>query len=144
MKEAGVTAVLNVQTQTDMDHRGVNWPKMLEMYKGRGIAPVHFPIHDFNQADLIKRLFEAANALDVLVKRGEKVYVHCTAGMGRAPAVVLAYLCLFKKVEDWDDPAAVDLWLKSHRKVCTPNMTAVTQVIEENKWFQENQSELFD
>jgi protein-tyrosine phosphatase len=33
-----------------------------------------------------------------------KVYVHCTAGMGRAPACVLVYLCLFKKVDCWNDP----------------------------------------
>jgi len=63
-------------------------------------------------------------------KKGLKVYVHCTAGMGRAPASVLVYLCLFKRVSCWNDPRAVDLFVKSYRKVSTPNMRAVCNVVE--------------
>ena len=36
------------------------------------------------------------------------VYVHCTAGMGRAPAIVVTYLCLFKGM----DPDEADLYVK--------------------------------
>lgn len=32
MAEAGVTGVFNVQTQIDIDHRGINWPRMIEYY----------------------------------------------------------------------------------------------------------------
>jgi hypothetical protein len=32
MKDAGVTGVLNVQTEIDFDHRGINWPRMVEYY----------------------------------------------------------------------------------------------------------------
>lgn len=49
MKEAGITGVFNVQTQIDIDHRGTNWPLMCQYYKERGMTPVHFPIHDFNE-----------------------------------------------------------------------------------------------
>jgi protein-tyrosine phosphatase len=38
----------------------------------------------------------------------QKVYVHCTAGMGRAPATVLVYLILFKKISYWNDIRAAD------------------------------------
>lgn len=86
---------------------------MLEYYGARNMKAVHFPIHDFNEVDLTARLFEGAKCLDDMINRqGLKVYVHCTAGMGRAPACVLVYLCLFKKVHCWDDPKAVDLWVK--------------------------------
>jgi len=60
------------------------------------------------------------------------VYVHCTAGMGRAPACVLVYLCLFKKVDCWNDPEQVNQLVKSYRKVSVPNMKAVKRVFNEN------------
>ena len=53
--------------------------------------------------------------------------------MGRAPATVLVYLSLYKRVSCWADPRAVDLFIKSYRKVSTPNMRAVCSVIEKNK-----------
>jgi len=53
------------------------------------------------------------------------VYVHCTAGMGRAPAVVLVYLCLFQGME----PDEANLFVKSYRSVSVPNMRAVKEVV---------------
>lgn len=52
LRDAGITGILNVQTEIDLAHRGVNWPKMIELYTELGITPVHFPIHDFNEIDL--------------------------------------------------------------------------------------------
>ena len=105
MKESGITGVFNVQTDADIEHRGINWPRMQGYYKERNIEAIHFPIQDFNEEDLTARLFEGAKCLDDMINRqGLKVYVHCTAGMGRAPATVLVYLCLFKKVDGWHDP----------------------------------------
>ena len=69
MAQAGVTGVFNVQTEIDINHRGVNWPKMVEYYEKRGINPVHFPIHDFNHDDLKSRLFEAAHVLDDMINK---------------------------------------------------------------------------
>ena len=78
---------------------------MASYYKQLGIYFVHFPIIDFNEHDLTSKLFEAAKILhEMICKKSLKVYVHCTAGMGRAPASVLAYLCLFKKIDCWRDP----------------------------------------
>jgi hypothetical protein len=33
MAQAGVTGVLNVQTSIDLEHRGVNWDRMVKYYK---------------------------------------------------------------------------------------------------------------
>jgi len=115
---------------------------MLEFYQARGITAEHYPIHDFNERHLTERLFGAAELLnDMLNNKGLKVYVHCTAGMGRAPATVLAYLCLYKKIESWQDIVASDQFIKSYRKVSTPNLRAVSNVIQSNKEFQEKQEE---
>jgi len=132
MMEAGITGVLNVQTQIDIDHRGTNWPLMCDYYKKRGITAVHFPIHDFNEQHLTERLFDAAQCLNNMVNNeGLKVYVHCTAGMGRAPASVVCYYILYKRVSCWQDPRAVDLFIKKYRKVSTPNLRAIGNVIND-------------
>jgi protein-tyrosine phosphatase len=60
---------------------------------------------------------------------GLKVYVHCTAGMGRAPACVLVYLSLYKGME----PDEANLYVKSYRTVSVPNMRAVRNVVEKYK-----------
>lgn len=102
MRAAGITGVLNVQTDIDINHRGINWPKMLQYYNERGITAIHYPIHDFNEQHLTERLFEGAKVLnDMINNKGLSVYVHCTAGMGRAPATVLVYLILYKKLSCW-------------------------------------------
>ena len=59
--------MFNVQTEIDIAHRGVNWPKMLEYYAARNINAVHFPIHDFNENDLTSKLFEGANVLNDMI-----------------------------------------------------------------------------
>lgn len=69
---------------------------MVEYYASKNITPVHFPIHDFNEGDLTSKLYEGAQILNEMINdKGLQVYVHCTAGMGRAPACVLVYLCLY-------------------------------------------------
>ena len=110
---------------------------MCEWYKERGIEAIHFQIHDFNEQHLTERLFDAAVELNELInKRGKKVFVHCTAGMGRAPACVLAYLICFKKVSCWQDPRAVDALVKRYRKVSTPNMRAIYNAVSRDNFKQ--------
>ncbi len=76
------------------------------------------------------KLYEGAKILDRMINSEElKVYVHCTAGMGRAPACVLVYLCLFKGME----PGEADLYVKSYRSVSVPNMRAVREIVEKHR-----------
>lgn len=44
MKVAGITGVLNVQTDQDHKSRMVDWSKMEELYKEAGIDVVRVPI----------------------------------------------------------------------------------------------------
>ena len=67
---------------------------MTDHYTKVGIKAVHFPIHGFNKIDLTQKLPAAAEILKNLIEEGRNVYVHCTAGMGRAPAIVLFYLSM--------------------------------------------------
>lgn len=45
------------------------------------------------------------------------MYVHCTAGIGRAPQTVILYLCLYKK---YSLDEALDL-IKKKRYIANPN-----------------------
>ncbi len=98
---------------------------MTDYYTKLGIKAVHFPIHDFNEVDLTAKLPAASEILKNLIDEGRNVYVHCTAGMGRAPATVLVYLCMHCKM----DPVEADIFVKCYRKVSVPNMRAVTNVV---------------
>ncbi|TNV81787.1 hypothetical protein FGO68_gene572 [Halteria grandinella] len=123
---AGVTGVLNVQTEIDHAHRSIDWSKMQAYYRELNIEPFWFPIHDFNATDLESKIYEGAQKLNEMLTRELKVYVHCTAGMGRAPAVVLTYLSIFKDM----DPTIADLFVKSYRSVSAPNLPVVKRVAE--------------
>jgi hypothetical protein len=37
MASKGVSGVLNVQTEIDIKHRGINWPRMLDYYRENSI-----------------------------------------------------------------------------------------------------------
>ena len=45
--------------------------------------------------------------------------------MGRAPACVLVYLCIFKNM----DPDEANIFVKSYRIVSVPNMRAVKEIV---------------
>lgn len=126
MHKAGVTAVLNVQSDIDFVHRQINWKNLVEAYSKNRIEIVRHPILDFNQQDLINNLKDAGEKLKALIRRHHMVYVHCTAGMSRAAATVIIYLCFN---ENMTLQAAHD-FVKSHRKIICPNMGAIGQVIK--------------
>lgn len=72
---------------------------------------------------------------------GLNVYVHCTSGLTRAPAVILAYLCLFKKIKCWQTPDEALKYIRGFNPKLNPNMRIIKKCIEANKEFQMNQSE---
>lgn len=130
LAEAGVTAVLNVQTDEDFEHRGVQWDKLMKRYEEQNILVKRYQIRDFDRDSLRSNLNGGAHALDDLLKKGRKVYVHCTAGMGRAPAVVVAYLCWVHKMSL---DAAVR-HVKKHRTVAVPNVPVLEQVLSKQSY----------
>ena len=51
---------------------------------------------DFDPHSLRNILPRAAAIVHERLQRGDRLYVHCTAGLGRAPAVCIAYLYWFQ------------------------------------------------
>ena len=57
---------------------------------------MHLQAKDFDPDSLRSQLPKAVSSLEWAISEGKgKVYVHCTAGLGRAPAVSIAYLFWF-------------------------------------------------
>lgn len=129
LAKVGVTAVFNTQTDEDFVHRGIQWDLLMERYGAHKIQVVRYPIRDFDRASLRKRLKAASIELDKLISAGKEVYIHCTAGMGRAPACAVAYLCLVRGM-GLDDAVR---HVKKHRIVAVPNVPVLQDVLDSEK-----------
>jgi hypothetical protein len=80
MREEGIHAVVNMREESDD--------------ADRGLAPEHYlwlPITD-DTAPSLEDLEKGATFIQSHVEEGKGVYVHCKAGVGRAPTMAAAYL----------------------------------------------------
>lgn len=77
---AGVRTVVNMRAEFDDRDLGIDIPTYC-----------HLPTVDWT-APSMEHLREGVRVIAEAVARGEKVYVHCMSGMGRAPIMAAAYL----------------------------------------------------
>lgn len=88
----GVSALLSLQTDDCRAALGIDYPMLEKQGSSRGLLMLNAPIRDFDGADQRMRLPQAVANLSELLRDGHRTYVHCTAGINRAPLVVLGYL----------------------------------------------------
>jgi protein-tyrosine phosphatase len=119
-EELHVTAVLNLQTDEDLDYLSVDWPVLENHYRKLAIDVRRVPVRDFDRDDLRGKLPDGVAALRELLEEGHTVYVHCTAGMGRSPSVVVAYL---HWIDDWGLGEALNHVSSFHP--CSPDAEAI-------------------
>ena len=93
LKQMKITAVLSLQSDGDLSAHKIDWEKLSSAYQHSDITVQRFPIIDFDENDLADKLAKPVKALHNLLTVGHRVYVHCNAGVCRAPATVLGYLC---------------------------------------------------
>ena len=89
--EAGVKAILSLQEDSDLAHFGIDGDALAREARAVGITLYRVPLRDFDPASLRSGLPAAVAVLEAALSRGGAAYVHCTAGLGRAPAVALAH-----------------------------------------------------
>jgi len=89
---AGASAMLSLQHDDCLAYWAIDYGVMQRQGLRLGLAMTRCPIRDFDIRDQRKRLPYAVAALARLRRKGHRVYVHCTAGLGRAPLAVLGYL----------------------------------------------------
>lgn len=93
LKQMKVSAVLSLQSDSDFSTHRIDWKKLQSAYQYNDISVQRFPIIDFDENDLAVKLIDPVRALHQMMMIGHRVYVHCNAGVCRAPATVLGYLC---------------------------------------------------
>jgi hypothetical protein len=89
---AGVSAVLSLQHEECLAYWNIDYETMRRQGERLGLAMQRCPVRDFDIPNQRVRLPHAVAALSRLCMGGHRTYVHCTAGLGRAPLTVLAYL----------------------------------------------------
>ncbi len=91
-QEAGITAVINLQTESDLSYWDIDWPLLEAHYRAVDIHVRRVPIQDFNRDALRENLPRCVAVADDLLKNGHTVFVHCNVGVNRSPSAVIAYL----------------------------------------------------
>jgi dual specificity MAP kinase phosphatase len=62
-----------------------------EKLKAKGIEYLHLPIKDAHPPELAQ-IESMVDWINSEILKGRKVYMHCAAGVGRAPTMAIAYL----------------------------------------------------
>ncbi|KAF6266795.1 protein-tyrosine phosphatase-like protein [Scenedesmus sp. NREL 46B-D3] len=121
LQRAGVTTVFSLQGDSDMEYFGIDIAAIEARCREVGLQHVRFPVRDFDPFDLRLKLPKAvARLARAHNPRHDVVYIHCTAGLGRAPATALAYMFWLR---GWQLPAALEA-VTSVRS-CSPRIEAI-------------------
>ena len=91
-RRSRISAVLSVQHDDCLAYWGIDYQQMQAHGSGLGLSMARSPMRDFDLADQRRHLPAAVAALASLRAAGDRIYVHCTAGLGRSPLTVLGYL----------------------------------------------------
>jgi len=129
IKQLKVTAILSLQSDADFKQHRIDWALLQNLYEQNDIAVQRFPIQDFNEQDLGKKVGQPIQALKQLLDVKHRVYVHCNAGVCRASATVLGYLCVYRGMT-FDEGLA---YLRAKRPQVNPYKKAVELAVDELK-----------
>ncbi|KAJ8771002.1 hypothetical protein K2173_023327 [Erythroxylum novogranatense] len=91
-----VAYILNLQQDKDVEYWGIDLKSIIQRCREVGIRHMRRPAIDFDPDSLRSILPKAVSKLEWAICEGKgRVYVHCTAGLGRAPAAAIAYMFWF-------------------------------------------------
>lgn len=122
LRSIGVKTIFCLQQDPDLEYFGVDIVAIREYAKTfDDIEHLRAEIRDFDAHDLRIRLPAVVSKLHKAINRnGGVTYVHCTAGLGRAPAVTLAYMFW---VQGYKLSEALKLLLG--KRSCCPKVDAI-------------------
>jgi protein-tyrosine phosphatase len=119
-EEQGVTAVVSLQDDADLAGKGLELRALERAYRTHGLAFHRIPVPDGDDRNLAARLGEIVALIARVVEEGGRVYLHCNAGLNRAPTAAIAYL----HVREGLSLAAARDEVKQRRH-CVPYMRAL-------------------
>ena len=112
-----VSAVVSLQDDADLMSKGLNLEELERAYERHGLIFHRVPVPDDSAQVLAMQLDEIVALVGRLTAHGHRVYLHCNAGMNRAPTVAIAYL---HAVHGWSLSAAREF--VKDRRHCVPYM----------------------
>eukprot|EP00191_Tetraselmis_sp_GSL018_P022681 CAMPEP_0177625516 /NCGR_PEP_ID=MMETSP0419_2-20121207/30145_1 /TAXON_ID=582737 /ORGANISM="Tetraselmis sp., Strain GSL018" /LENGTH=352 /DNA_ID=CAMNT_0019126475 /DNA_START=320 /DNA_END=1375 /DNA_ORIENTATION=- len=121
--EEGVGAIFCLQEDHDAQYFGFEIEDIQLRCEERGdIVHVRCPVRDFDPFNLRLKLPTAVAKLHAAQRLagGKSVYVHCTAGLGRAPGAALAYMFWMR---GFDLTEAYNLLME--KRPCHPKLEAI-------------------
>ncbi|XP_008232065.1 PREDICTED: phosphoglucan phosphatase DSP4, amyloplastic [Prunus mume] len=122
LRSIGVKTIFCLQQDSDLEYFSVDIGAIREYAKTfDDIEHLRAEIRDFDAYDLRLRLPAVVSKLYKAINRnGGVTYVHCTAGLGRAPAAALAYMFW---VQGYKLTDAVNVLLS--KRSCCPKLDAI-------------------
>lgn len=122
LQKIGVKTIYCLQQDSDLEYFGVDISAIREYANKCGdIQHLRAEIRDFDAFDLRIRLPAVVSKLKRAINQnGGVTYIHCTAGLGRAPAAAMAYMFW---VQGYKLSDAHDLLLS--KRPCFPKMDAI-------------------
>lgn len=120
-EEARVSAVFSLQDELDLAKKNLRLDALESAYARHGVRFHRVPVADGDTQALGAHLDGIVLRLDEWLQAGERVYLHCNAGMNRAPTVAIAYLHACRGLPL---PDACDL--VKQRRFCVPYMSVLT------------------
>lgn len=140
-EQTHATAILSIQSDQCRAAFDINYEKHQSHAARCGLVLVNAPMRDFDPAHQRQRLGDAVHALHRLLDAKHRVYVHCTAGINRAPLTVLTYLTFvegmtideaMRLIHD-ARPEAAPYWEPYHN--CWQDLVAENrEAIEQRAW----------
>lgn len=115
LRENHITRILNVTSTVPNEFKDL-----------AGFTYKQIAVEDSHEVDMIKHLPEAFYFIEEAKNRGEKVLVHCHAGMSRSVTVIIAYLM---KYYHHTLESAFD-FVKQRKHNISPNFSFMGQLIE--------------
>ena len=111
LSKRGITAMVNMRTEFDDQAAGIAPPRYM-----------HLKIID-NTPPTLEHLQAGSDFIAQEIKQGGKVYIHCAAGVGRAPTMAAAYL-----VSTGRSPAEAWTQIRQVRPFIRPTAAQIAQV----------------
>jgi len=118
LAELGISATVNLRAEFDDEAEGLT----LQYY-------CHLPTQD-EEAPALEQLDEGVTFIRDCVAAGRKVYIHCAAGIGRAPTMAAAYF-----ISAGLRPQQAIRFIRSARPVVRPTLAQMAQLLRwEERW----------
>ncbi len=114
-------AILSLQSDDCLAALNVDMAAIKERCTEDAILHARVGVRDFDHDDQAAMLPEVVRVLAALAGTGRRLYVHCTAGINRAPLAVAAYLAFAKGWQVNDAVAAI----KKSRAIANPYLDSL-------------------